>query len=174
MRLRTLDMHFAAAELLGVQGSKEIRFGIRIYLTNERLILVDAEPDNGSRMEQRPERKSFLTKNYYKFSYEIESELWCGQSSSSASASAAHTRRRRRRHGRPGCACVCGLMCAAARPVLCSGRLRSCCVWGGSQLCCVWGAFQLCCVWGFGFRRPAGTTRSRWRTSRGWRWTCGR
>eukprot|EP01045_Picozoa_sp_COSAG04_P012580 COSAG04_NODE_850_length_9869_cov_13.527636_9_plen_273_part_00 len=81
MRLMTLDM--AKAEDVGFTSAsdakhaaqKETRYGIRLYLTNQRLIIVDAEPDRGSQMRHAPE-PGRLTRNQYRLSYEIESELW--------------------------------------------------------------------------------------------------
>lgn len=79
MRLATLDM--MKAEDAGFSSStnkdleRETRFGIRLYLTNQRLIVVDAEPDSGSRMREQ-DTPGALTKTEYKLSYEIESELW--------------------------------------------------------------------------------------------------
>ena len=79
MRLLTLDM--VKAEDAGFSSnsvseeSSDTRFGIRLYLTNQRLIVVDAEPDRGSKM-RKMENDSKLDKQVYKLSYEIESELW--------------------------------------------------------------------------------------------------
>ena len=81
MRLMTLDM--AKAEDVGFTSAsdakhaaqKETRYGIRLYLTNQRLIIVDAEPDRGSQMRHAPE-PGRLTRDQYRLSYEIESELW--------------------------------------------------------------------------------------------------
>ena len=80
MRLQTLEI--VKAEDAGFSSSasqsdaqKETRFGIRLYLTNQRLIVVDAEPDRGSRMSEEP-KMGILNRKNYKLSYEIESELW--------------------------------------------------------------------------------------------------
>lgn len=79
MRLATLDMMKAEDAGFSSQknenGERETRFGIRLYLTNQRLIVVDAEPDSGSRMREQ-EHTGKITKKEYKLSYEIESELW--------------------------------------------------------------------------------------------------
>ena len=80
MRLATLDMMKAedagfSSQKQNAEGERETRFGIRLYLTNQRLIVVDAEPDSGSRMREQ-ESTGRITKKEYKLSYEIESELW--------------------------------------------------------------------------------------------------
>lgn len=81
MRLATLDMMkaedagFSSATNARKDAECETRFGIRLYLTNQRLIVVDAEPDSGSRMREQVNPNN-LVKTEYKLSYEIESELW--------------------------------------------------------------------------------------------------
>ena len=79
MRLMTLDMIKAEDATFSSSQfdseNSETRFGIRLYLTNQRLIVVDAEPDRGSRMRRHP-NDGKLVKTEYKLSYEIESELW--------------------------------------------------------------------------------------------------
>jgi hypothetical protein len=80
MRLTTMDMMKAEDAGFGSNttndSDKETRFGIRLYLTNQRLIVVDAEPDSGSRMREVPKQNQTLTRAQYRLSYEIESELW--------------------------------------------------------------------------------------------------
>ena len=55
MLLSNLEIQYGpdAKDLLGDPESMvESRYGIRCYLTNERIIFVDAEPDNGARISK--------------------------------------------------------------------------------------------------------------------------
>eukprot|EP01051_Picozoa_sp_SAG22_P006977 SAG22_NODE_475_length_10003_cov_3.943356_9_plen_532_part_00 len=76
MQLKMLKVRYnkETAELL--DNSDARRYTLRIYLTNTRLIFVDAEPDRGGHMKELPGKRSFLIRKYYELSYEMESELW--------------------------------------------------------------------------------------------------